>query len=802
MAHRRRRTAVLLSGLVLAAATATATAPGAAAADPAVDRAPVSSPAAVAAAPVRGADHVVATRKTVTGVADGTGGTSVTLPLTGGAGSPGPGTRAPRAAAGEEQVVTADGAWCWFGDPRAVRHKGRHDRTYLGWLTRTGEVQVGAYEHATKAFTTATLMDRFQIDDHNNPSVVVRPDGRLMVFWSAHAGRDMFYRISTRAEDISSWGPTLTLPVQLAGVAGYTYPNPVFVPSEGGRLYLFWRAWYQPTVSWSDDGGQTWAPARQVLANRVHRPYVKVALGPDGALHLAFTDAHPAAIDINDVHYGVLRKGVLYRSDGSQVGALADGPLSPDAFETVYSHRRHGAKAWIHDLAVRPDGRPAVVLATFPSLQDHRYRYAWLGADGTWSSTDLTNAGPSFVKHGLEQYYSGGIALDHEDPSTVYLSRKDGATWEIERWRTSDGGGTWSHTAVTTGSTLPNVRPVSPRGSSGGALDVVWMAGDYAHYNSYATGIASTADGRQVLRAELTGPTTAAPSGAVELAGVLRDADTGALLPDAPVTLWSRPAVSRAPFVRQSVARTDAAGRVSWAVRPSAVTEYEMRSAASATRSPAWSRRVVVRPAPLPTALRARATPTVVRAGSALHVTARVLRRSDGAPVPGAVVEVVAEDAAGVLRGVRRATSSAHGLVTVPHRPRTTTRYLVRVVADRRYSASEVSTTATVVRAPRAGTTVRVSVAPASVRAGQRATVSARLVRTGDGAVLARQPLQVRARRAGSSSWVTLARPTTSPNGRVELTHRPVADTVYAVVFTGSAQWAAATGTRTLRLKE
>lgn len=786
----------LLSVLVVSATTG----PGSAA-DTVSGSAPARPAAAVAAAPLAGADAVVTTRTTATSaVADAAGGTSVALPLTRGAGSTTPGVRAPRTAAAEEQVMTADGAWCWFGDPRAVRHKGRHDRTYLGWLTRTGEIQVGAYEHATKAFTTATLMDRFQVDDHNNPSVVVRPDGRLMVFWSAHAGRDMFYRTSTRAEDITSWGPTMTLPVQLAGQVGYTYPNPVFVPSEGGRLYLFWRAWYQPTVSWSDDGGKTWAPARQVLANGRHRPYVKVALGPDGALHLAFTDAHPASTDVNDVHYGVLRKGVLYRSDGSRIGALADGPLSPDAFETVYSQRQHGAKAWIHDIAVRPDGRPAVVLATFPSVLDHRYRYAWIGADGVWRSTELTNAGPSFVKDGLEQYYSGGIALDHEDPSTVYLSRKDGLTWEIERWRTPDGGRTWTHTAVTSRSTLPNVRPVSPRGSAGGALDVVWMAGDYAHYNTYATGIAGPSDGRQVLRADLTGPATAASGGEVSLTGTLRDADTGAVLPGAPVTLWSRRAGGREPFVQQSAARTDTAGRVTWPVTLSTQTEYEMRSAGSGTRSPAWSHRVVVHPAPLPTALRARVTPAVVRAGTVVQVTARVLRRSDGQPASNAVVEVFAEDRAGVLRGVRRVTSAADGLVTVPHRPQATTRYVVRVLADRRHLPSEVATTATVVRAPLASTKVRVSVAPGSVRAGQQATVSARLVRVSDGAVVARQPVEVRARRAGSSSWVTLARPVTSPNGRVVVAHRPNGDTVYAVAFAGSPYWAAATGTRTLRL--
>ena len=39
-----------------------------------------------------------------------------------------------------------------------------------------------------------------------------------------------------------------------------------------------------------------------------------------------------------------------------------------------------------------------------------------------------------------EQYYSGGITLDHEDPRTVYLSRQTGeGIWDVETWTTADG---------------------------------------------------------------------------------------------------------------------------------------------------------------------------------------------------------------------------------------------------------------------------------------------------------------------------------------------------------------------------
>ena len=86
-----------------------------------------------------------------------------------------------------------DGAWSWFGDPRAVTHDGR---TYVGWVDQEGDVKVSSYDHATGERVTAVLQARLNQDDHANPSLQVRPDGRLVVYYSAHVGPAMSYRVS------------------------------------------------------------------------------------------------------------------------------------------------------------------------------------------------------------------------------------------------------------------------------------------------------------------------------------------------------------------------------------------------------------------------------------------------------------------------------------------------------------------------------------------------------------------------------------------------------------------------------
>jgi BNR repeat-containing family member len=78
--------------------------------------------------------------------------------------------------------LTSAGAWTWFGDPRAVHHEGAHRRTYTGWVAPDGSIQVASFDHDTGQRVVATLKARLQVDDHNNPSILVRPDGRLLVF--------------------------------------------------------------------------------------------------------------------------------------------------------------------------------------------------------------------------------------------------------------------------------------------------------------------------------------------------------------------------------------------------------------------------------------------------------------------------------------------------------------------------------------------------------------------------------------------------------------------------------------------
>jgi hypothetical protein len=403
----------------------------------------------------------------------------------------------------EHEELAAVGAWNWCGDPKAVYHEGTRRTTYVGWVDGEGSVRVGAHDHDTGEFVTSILHEGMERDDHDNPSILVLPDGRLAAFYCPHvrvpsAGEEglmgMFYRISSSPEDVTAWGPERQLATNTAGSWGYTYPNAVSLSEEGGRIYLFWRGGNgQPAISFSDEG-EYWVYAHTLFRSG-KRPYAKYASDGASTIHFAFTDGHPRGEPTNNIYYASYRDTTFYRADGTPITGLRGLPLVPEAVDLVYDAKDAGARAWVWDIALDADARPVIAYATFPGDDDHRYRYArWDGAQ--WVDHEICASGSWFPEpipdargRHYYVYYSGGVTLDHDDPSVVYLSRQVDGIHEIERWETPDGGRTWESSAVTCGSSKNNVRPVVPRGRAPGGPEVIWMHGDYTHYTEYDTSL-------------------------------------------------------------------------------------------------------------------------------------------------------------------------------------------------------------------------------------------------------------------------------------------------------------------------
>jgi len=389
-------------------------------------------------------------------------------------------------------VFSDDGAWCWFQDPRAVYVEGKHKQTFAGWMTHTGRLQIGAYDHQSGDFRTFTLKDQWDIDDHNTCSILVLPDKRLMVFYARHCRPGLFCRTTAKPEDISQWQNEITVTDALS----VTYSHPVYLTAES-RFYVFWRgSSSKPTFASSADG-KTWTPPR-ILIQQIGRedpkirPYLKVVSDGTSTIHFAFTDDHPRDEPQNSIYYLRYENGSFFKADGSRIADLTSLPISPVNCDLVYNAKPTSVRSWLWDIALDKQSRPVIAYTRLPKETDHRYHYAcWTG--DRWLDTQMTPAGRWFPQtpagqEETEPHYSAGLVLDHSNPSIVYLSRPINSVFEIEKWTTPDNGRTWAVNPITCDSKYFNVRPVVPRGYSGGDL-VLWMHGQYIHYTNYQTDI-------------------------------------------------------------------------------------------------------------------------------------------------------------------------------------------------------------------------------------------------------------------------------------------------------------------------
>jgi hypothetical protein len=386
------------------------------------------------------------------------------------------------------------GAWSYFADPRIVADARSMHVYYTGVATMSGHVKVVRYDARSRTTETVSV-GRTGGDDHNNPAFHLRRDGKLTAFFSPHSGRllprdrrsAMYYRTTVKAGDIARWTRRRTVPVNAPGGLGYTYPNPLRI-ADG--VFLAWRGGgWLPTYSVRESGGR-WSRAREIARGPAgQRPYAKYAsAGPGRRIaHIAYTERHPVS-GATGVHYLRYQHGSgLYRADGSWVGGRSAMPVPSRAGDTVEAYNDEVGSSWAMDVA-DDHGRPVIVYAQGVDGRPIRtYRYARY--DGKrWTAHTITTASEA-PWHQFEggHFEIGGVVLDHEDPSTVVLSRVEGATAVVQEWTTPDGGTTWMQVRRLSPAGRNCFRPAVSRGDGTESKLVGFICGRLDHWTDFDT---------------------------------------------------------------------------------------------------------------------------------------------------------------------------------------------------------------------------------------------------------------------------------------------------------------------------
>ncbi len=252
----------------------------------------------------------------------------------------------------ENTVATNNGGWNWYVEPSgthiqpddalATRYESgqyssnngyqfKHDKTYMGWVEDEGTIVVGEYDHDNDTYKRVVVHEFLEADDHNNPAVVVLPDGRIMIFYSKHTTENrMYYCVSKNPEDISEWNDWqyYYCYTEVENTTwNATYPSVFIVHDDEGIegndvIYVGWRGvHWKPTLakfSIPDENGVVETIMGQTQfantsyyayddggrADGIRRPYTKYDYDFDrNKIYITFTANHPDNDVNNHIYY-------------------------------------------------------------------------------------------------------------------------------------------------------------------------------------------------------------------------------------------------------------------------------------------------------------------------------------------------------------------------------------------------------------------------------------------------------------------------------------------------------------------
>lgn len=417
----------------------------------------------------------------------------------------------------DDYQITAEGAWCWFADPRALHHENKEskiNKTYVGYIDIHGNIKAMQYDFNKQTQTEILIRSCFQPDDHNNPTFLVLPDQRVMIFYSRHTDEPcIYYRISRSPGDITTLGEEKRIETK----HNTTYPSPFILSDDPDHIYLCWRGinWH-PTLSRlsmpdENDNVAIEKGPFQIVQSTGSRPYAKYTSNGKDKILLTYTTGHPDNESPNFLYYNAIDVQTLHLEDieGNRLANIEDGPFQinkTDEFVTKYANMvvdHPVERDWVWQINTDRQGFPVIAMvriSTDKTSHDY-YRARWTGKE--WKKTFLTNGGGHFHQSPtIELCYSGGMAIDPDNTNIIYCSQPvegiHGLKYELVKYTLDGSDRIVSTVAITTNSSFNNVRPYIIPGSDHSSLRLTWMKGNYYDWivssqrpQGYCTGIYS-----------------------------------------------------------------------------------------------------------------------------------------------------------------------------------------------------------------------------------------------------------------------------------------------------------------------
>ncbi len=365
----------------------------------------------------------------------------------------------------------------WIQKPAAIRFVGRYDRSYISWISHSGKIQMRYYDHQKKEFSTIVTVDdlfpeykKEAKDDHNAPSLLILPDGYLMIFYTVHDVKNAFFvKKSLYPEDIRHWSRRTNL-ADDKKEDYYTYPQPKLLPD--GQIILFYRkgVYYhsQEYYRVSVDKGKSWGDPIELVNFGKIGVYAFV-YQKQNTLHLAWNLGQEGYPPKFNLYYAFSHDGG--ESWMNKNGQKLSLPIN-DSDQTLVLETKD-KPAYIWDVIVDKENNP-LIFYTYNSDPNHQLRIIRWQKNG-WRD-ELISSSKLLYNH--NHFFSGGGVFDPQNSDRIIISKQRNKL-EIEEWVFNKEKNYWfKNQSITKNSSFDNFRPQFI-GNYHSELPLIWCTGQY-----------------------------------------------------------------------------------------------------------------------------------------------------------------------------------------------------------------------------------------------------------------------------------------------------------------------------------
>ena len=338
---------------------------------------------------------------------------------------------------------------------------------------------LGRAHHAGRASFTKRLIFRgLGRDDHNNPSLVFRPDGRTgRVLLAALRPLPAAARHPQRDALPVSLAPSLDQRLRAGPHRAHQRARRPRLhlsepdPAAGQAVAVLARRRLEPDVLLHARRPQMGAGARARALGGGQRPYAKYVGDGDRRIHGIFTDGHANALQEQPATTCATRTRSCSRRAGGGSGHCARCRCTSPSSTTSTGSPTPGGSAWPHDIALTSEGRPRIVYTRRVGHRDTFYYAYHNGESG--SAARSSRPAPGFqllhLRRGDARPRGPALRLPLAARSARGTrSRRGSRPTTAARGRSRQLTATADHYCI---------RPVTPRGLRGANM-VLFSRGD------------------------------------------------------------------------------------------------------------------------------------------------------------------------------------------------------------------------------------------------------------------------------------------------------------------------------------